>query len=136
MDDERFFYQREKDYFNDELQRQKTRSAGGTTKLCQQRMNFEDMQKSLEKENRSLKEQLTEKAQTTYNLCIKFLRMKYAKDTLRQKLDQLLKEHLQVMADMMENLDEGRGELNIIVSDKFQEPLPLSKAKFLQVNYA
>lgn len=60
--------------------------------------------------------------------------MKYAKDSLRQKLDQLLNEHLQVMADMMEKLDEGRGELNIIVSEKFQEPLPLSKAKFLRVN--
>ncbi|XP_076230640.1 uncharacterized protein LOC116433189 isoform X1 [Nomia melanderi] len=132
LDDERFFYQREKDHFNDELQRQKMRSAGGTSKFCQQRMDF-DVQKSLEKENRSLKEELTEKAQTTYNLCIKFLRMKYAKDMLRQKLDQLLKEHLQVMADMMEKLDEGRGELNIIVSDKFQEPLPLSKAKLLQV---
>lgn len=59
--------------------------------------------------------------------------MKHAKDTLRQKLDQLLREHLQVMAEMMEKLDEAREELNIIVSEKFQEPVHLSKAKFLQV---
>ena len=61
--------------------------------------------------------------------------MKYAKDSLRQKFNQLLKEHLQVMTDMMEKLDEAREELNIIVSEKFQDPLPLSKAKFLQVNF-
>ncbi|XP_033322944.2 uncharacterized protein LOC117218555 isoform X1 [Megalopta genalis] len=131
--DERLFYQREKDHFNDELQRQKIRSAGGATRLCKQRTDFEDARRSLEEENESLREELCEKTRTTYNLCIKFLRMKYAKDSLRQKLDQLLKEHLQVMSDMMEKLDEGRGELNIIVSDKFQEALPLSKAKFLQV---
>ena len=133
MDDERFFYQREKDYFNDEIQRQKTRRVSGTSRLQQQQEELEHTKDSLEEENRSLGEQLKEKAETTYNLCIKFLRMKYAKDSLRQKLDQLLNEHLQVMADMMEKLDEGRGELNIIVSEKFQEPLPLSKAKFLQV---
>ena len=63
------------------------------------------------------------------------IRMKYAKDSLRQKFDQLLKEHLQVITDMMEKLDEAREELNIIVSEKFQEPLPLSKARFLQVNF-
>ncbi|XP_076659173.1 uncharacterized protein LOC143362687 isoform X1 [Halictus rubicundus] len=131
LDDERFFYQREKDYFNDELQKMK--SVGGATRLYRQRTDLEDARKALEEENKSLRKELAEKAKTTYNLCIKFLRMKYAKDSLRQKLDQLLKEHLQVMADMMEKLDEGRGELNIIVSDKFQEPLPLSKAKFLQV---
>lgn len=133
MDDERFFYQREKDYFNDEIQRQKTRCVSGTSRLQQQQEELEHTKDSLEEENRSLREQLKEKAETTYNLCIKFLRMKYAKDSLRQKLDQLLNEHLQVMADMMEKLDEGRGELNIIVSEKFQDPLPLSKAKFLQV---
>ncbi|KYM78258.1 hypothetical protein ALC53_11282 [Atta colombica] len=59
--------------------------------------------------------------------------MKHAKDTLRYKLDQLLHEHLLVMAEMMEKLDEARKELNLIVSEKFQEPLPLNKAKFLQV---
>ncbi|XP_076668046.1 uncharacterized protein LOC143368826 [Andrena cerasifolii] len=133
LDDERFFYQREKDYFNDEIQRQKTRCVSGTSRLRQQQEKLEYKKDFLEEENRSLREQLKEKAETTYNLCIKFLRMKYAKDSLRQKLDQLLNEHLQVMADMMEKLDEGRGELNIIVSEKFQEALPLSKAKFLQV---
>jgi len=60
--------------------------------------------------------------------------MKHAKDILRYKLDQLLHEHLLVMAEMMEKLDEGRKELNLIVSEKFQESLPLNKAKFLQVN--
>lgn len=89
----------------------------------------------MEEENKSLREELNDKIETTYNLCIKFLRMKYAKDSLRQKFDQLLKDHLQVMADMMEKLDEAREELNIIVSEKFQEPLPLSKAKFLQVTF-
>ncbi|XP_015433019.1 PREDICTED: trichohyalin-like [Dufourea novaeangliae] len=133
LDDERFFYQREKDYFNDELQRQKTRSVSGTSRLQQERTELERARNSLEEENKTLREELNEKVQTTYNLCIKFLRMKYAKDLLRQKFDQLWKEHLQVMTDMMEKLDEGRGELNIIVSDKFQEPLPLSKAKCLQV---
>ncbi|XP_076635472.1 LOW QUALITY PROTEIN: uncharacterized protein LOC143348761 [Colletes latitarsis] len=133
LDDERFFYQREKDYFNDELQRQKTRCVSGASRLHQQQKKLEEAWDSLEDENKLLREELNEKAETTYNLCIKFLRMKYAKDSLRQKLDQLLNEHLQVMTDMMEKLDEGRGELNIIVSEKFQEPLPLNKAKFLRV---
>ncbi|XP_026669805.1 LOW QUALITY PROTEIN: uncharacterized protein LOC108625470 [Ceratina calcarata] len=133
LDDERFFYQREKDYFNNEMQRQKTRNVSGASRLHRQRMEFEEARESLEEENRSLREELNEKAETTYNLCIKFLRMKYAKDTLRQKFDQLLKEHLHVMADTMEKLDEAREELNVIVSEKFQERLPLSKAKFLQV---
>nr|XP_034172884.1 trichohyalin-like [Osmia lignaria] len=133
LDDEKFFYQREKDYFNSEMQRQKARCVSGTSKLQQQRRELEETRDSLEEENKSLREELNEKTETTYNLCIKFLRMKYAKDSLRQKFDQLLNEHLQVMADMMKKLDEARGELNIIVSEKFQEPLPLSKAKFLQV---
>ncbi|XP_076177439.1 uncharacterized protein LOC143151864 [Ptiloglossa arizonensis] len=133
LDDERFFYEREKDYFNEELQRQKIKCINGASRLHQQHKELEEARASLEEKNRLLREELNEKAETTYNLCIKFLRMKYAKDSLRQKLDQLLNEHLQVMADMMEKLDEGRGELNIIVSEKFQEPLPLSKAKFLRV---
>lgn len=135
MDDERFLYQKEKDSFNNEIQRQKTRCASGASKLHQQRKEFEIVRECLEDENKSLREELNEKIETTYNLCIKFLRMKYAKDSLRQKFDQLLKEHLQVITDMMEKLDEAREELNIIVSEKFQEPLPLSKARFLQVNF-
>ncbi|KOC68286.1 hypothetical protein WH47_03444 [Habropoda laboriosa] len=133
LDDERFFYQREKDYFNTEIQRHKTRCASGSSRLHQQQRELEEARECLEEENKSLREELNDKAETTYNLCIKFLRMKYAKDSLRQKFDQLLKEHLQVMADTMERLDEAREELNIIVSNKFQEPLPLNKAKFLQV---
>ncbi|KAK1127569.1 hypothetical protein K0M31_004101 [Melipona bicolor] len=131
LDDDRFFYQREKDFFNSEIQRQKTRL--NVSKLSQQRKELEVVRECLEDENKSLREELNEKVETTYNLCIKFLRMKYAKDSLRQKFNQLLKEHLQVMTDMMEKLDEAREELNIIVSEKFQNPLPLSKAKFLQV---
>ena len=133
LDDDRFFYQREKDFFNSEIQRQKTRL--NVSKLSQQRKELEVVRECLEDENKSLREELNEKVETTYNLCIKFLRMKYAKDSLRQKFNQLLKEHLQVMTDMMEKLDEAREELNIIVSEKFQDPLPLSKAKFLQVNF-
>ena len=133
LDDDRFFYQREKDFFNSEIQRQKTRL--NVSKLSQQRKDLEVVRECLEDENKSLREELNEKVETTYNLCIKFLRMKYAKDSLRQKFNQLLKEHLQVMTDMMEKLDEAREELNIIVSEKFQDPLPLSKAKFLQVNF-
>ncbi|CAK9831005.1 hypothetical protein ANTRET_LOCUS8074 [Anthophora retusa] len=133
LDDERFFYQREKDYFNSEIQRHKTRCVSGSSRFHQQQRELEEARECLEEENKTLREELNEKAETTYNLCIKFLRMKYAKDSLRQKFDQLLKEHLQVMTDTMERLDEAREELNIIVSDKFQEPLPLNKAKFLQV---
>lgn len=92
------------------------------------------MQDSLERENKQLRVELSDKNEVTYNLCVKFLRMKHVKDTLRYKLDQLLHEHLLVMAEMMEKLDEARKELNFIVSEKFQEPLPLNKAKFLQVN--
>lgn len=135
LDDERFLYQRDKDFLNNEIQRQKTRCVSGASKLYQHRKELELVRKCLEDENMLLREELNEKAETTYNLCIKFLRMKYAKDCIRHKLDQLLKEHLQVMTDMMEKLDEAREELNIIVSEKFQEPLPLSKAKFLQVNF-
>ncbi|CAK9805995.1 hypothetical protein ANTQUA_LOCUS4665 [Anthophora quadrimaculata] len=133
LDDERFFYQREKDYFNSEIQRHKTRCVSGSSRFHQQQRELEEARECLEEENKTLREELNEKAETTYNLCIKFLRMKYAKDSLRQKFDQLLREHLQVMTDTMERLDEAREELNIIVSDKFQEPLPLNKAKFLQV---
>lgn len=100
----------------------------------QQRKELEQAQDSLGAENKQLKEELADKSEITYNLCIKFLRMKHAKDMLRDKLDQLLHEHLLVMAEMMEKLDEARKELNLIVSEKFQEPLPLNKAKFLQVN--
>lgn len=134
LDDEKYFYQREKDYFTKEMQRYRTRCTGNVSKLEQQRRKeMEQAQDTLEAENKQLRGELVDKNEITYNLCIKFLRMKYAKDTLRCKLDQLLHEHLLVMAEMMEKLDEARKELNLIVSRKFQEPLPLNKAKFLQV---
>ncbi|XP_029674918.1 rho-associated protein kinase 1-like [Formica exsecta] len=128
LDDERFFYQREKDHFIEEMQRYRTKHSGNMSKFQQQQ------HKELEQtENKRLKEELANKNEVIYNTCIKFLRMKHAKDTLRYKLDQLLHEHLLVIAEMMEKLDEARKELNLIVSEKFQEPLPLNKAKFLQV---
>lgn len=65
---------------------------------------------------------------------MKFLRMKHMKDTLKCKLDQLLHEYLLAMAEIMEKLDEAREESNVIVSDKFQEPLPCNEVTFLQVN--
>ncbi|KAH0955661.1 hypothetical protein HN011_001347 [Eciton burchellii] len=134
LDDDRSFYQREKDYYVEEMQRYRSRYVGSTSKFHQQRYKeLEEAQDALEAENKRLKEELMDKNEITYNLCIKFLRMKHAKDTLRYKLDQLLREHLLVMAEMMEKLDEARKELNLIVSEKFQEPLPLNKAKFLQV---
>ncbi|KAK2576832.1 hypothetical protein KPH14_005465 [Odynerus spinipes] len=135
LDDERYFYQREKDHFCEELQRQRNRSTGsGASKLQQQRLKeFEEAKDALDEENKQLREELAEKSETTYNLCIKFLRMKHAKDTFRRKLDQLHREHLRVMEETMEKLDEAREELNVIVSEKFQEPLPINKAKFLQV---
>lgn len=134
LNDEKFVYQRKKNYFTEEMQRYRTKYIGNTSKFHQQwHKELEQAQDTLETENKQLKEELTDKNQVTYNLCIKFLRMKHAKDTLRYKLDQLLREHLLVMAEMMEKLDEARKELNLIVSEKFQEQLPLSKAKFLQV---
>lgn len=117
------------------MQRYKGRYTGNVSKFQQQRhKKLEEVQDSLEQENKQLRSELLDKNKVTYNLCVKFLRMKHAKDTLRYKLDQLLHEHLLVMAEMMEKLDEARKELNLIVSEKFQEPLPLNKAKFLQVN--
>lgn len=117
------------------MQRYRSRYTGNISKFQQQRhKELEDAQDSLERENKQLRAELSDKNEVTYNLCVKFLRMKHAKDTLRYKLDQLLHEHLLVMAEMMEKLDEARKELNLIVSEKFQEPLPLNKAKFLQVN--
>lgn len=135
LDDERHFYQREKDHFCEELQRQRNRPAGnGPSKLQQQRLKeLEEARSALDEENKQLREELAEKSEITYNLCIKFLRMKHAKDTFRHKLDQLHREHLKVMEETMEKLDEAREELNVIVSEKFQEPLPVNKAKFLQV---
>ncbi|XP_036140302.1 uncharacterized protein LOC105837640 [Monomorium pharaonis] len=134
LDGERIFYQREKDHFIEEMQRYKGRYTGNMSKFQRQRYEeLEETQDSLERENKRLRAELVDKNKVTYNLCVKFLRMKYAKDTLRYKLDQLLQEHLLVMAEMMEKLDEARKELNLIVSEKFQEPLPLNKAKFLQV---
>ncbi|XP_070164941.1 paramyosin [Polyergus mexicanus] len=127
LDDERFFYQREKDHFIEEMQRYRTKHTGNMSKFQQQHKELEQM------ENKRLKEELANKNEVVYNTCIKFLRMKHAKDTLRCKLDQLLHEHLLVIAEMMEKLDEARKELNLIVSEKFQEPLPLNKAKFLQI---
>lgn len=135
LDDEKYFHQREKDHFNEEMQRYKNRCTGNVSKLEQQRRKeLERTQNTLETENKQLRGELANKNTITYNLCIKFLRMKHAKDTLRYKLDQLLHKHLLVMAEMMEKLDEARKELNLIVSKKFQEPLPLNKAKFLQVD--
>ncbi|XP_012063502.1 PREDICTED: uncharacterized protein LOC105626818 [Atta cephalotes] len=134
LDGERIFYQREKNYFVEEIQRYRGRYTGNVSKFQQQwHKELEEVQNSLEQENKKLKSELLDKNKVTYNLCVKFLRMKHAKDTLRYKLDQLLHEHLLVMAEMMEKLDEARKELNLIVSEKFQEPLPLNKAKFLQV---
>ncbi|XP_024867267.1 uncharacterized protein LOC112451698 [Temnothorax curvispinosus] len=116
------------------MQRYRGRHTSNTSKFQQQRhKELEEAQDSLERENKQLRVELSDKNEVTYNLCVKFLRMKHAKDTLRYKLDQLLHEHLLVMAEMMEKLDEARKELNLIVSEKFQEPLPLNKAKFLQV---
>ncbi|KYN05341.1 hypothetical protein ALC62_03625 [Cyphomyrmex costatus] len=134
LDGERIIFQREKDYFIEEIQRYRGRYTGSVSKFQQQRRKeLEEVQDSLEQENKQLRAELLDKNKVTYNLCVKFLRMKHAKDTLRHKLDQLLHEHLLVMAEMMEKLDEARKELNLIVSEKFQEPLPLNKAKFLQV---
>lgn len=119
------------------MQRYRIRYSDNTSKfhqVSQCRKELEEVQDTLEAENKQLKKELMDKNEITYNLCIKFLRMKHAKDTLRYKLDQLLHEHLLVMAEMMEKLDEARKELNLIVSEKFQEPLPLNKAKFLQVS--
>ncbi|KAL6427390.1 hypothetical protein ACFW04_008733 [Cataglyphis niger] len=134
LDDERFFYQREKEHFIEEMQRYRTKYTGNMSKFQQQQhKELEQTQDMLETENKRLEEELVNKNEVIYNTCIKFLRMKHAKDTLRYKLDQLLHEHLLVIAEMMEKLDEARKELNLIVSEKFQEPLPLNKAKFLQV---
>nr|XP_050852232.1 uncharacterized protein LOC127064754 isoform X2 [Vespula vulgaris] len=134
LDDERYFYQREKDHFCEEMQRHKNKCSNNGLKLQEQRWKeLEDIRDSLDEENKQLREELAEKSEITYNLCIKFLRMKHAKDTLRQKFDQLHREHLRVMEEMMEKLDEAREELNVIVSEKFQDPLPVNKAKFLQV---
>lgn len=116
------------------MQRHKNKCTNSGSKLQEQRWKeLEDVRDSLDEENKQLREELAEKSEITYNLCIKFLRMKHAKDTLRQKFDQLHREHLRVMEEMMEKLDEAREELNVIVSEKFQEPLPVNKAKFLQV---
>ena len=131
LDDERFFYQKEKDHFYEEMQNHREMCRGSSSKF--HRLEFERMRAALEEENKKLKEELIEKSQTTYNLCVKLLKMKLARDSVREKLDQITKEHLQVMAEMMEKLDEAREELNIIVSKKFQDPLPMSKAKYLQV---
>ncbi|XP_029156357.1 rho-associated protein kinase 1-like [Nylanderia fulva] len=134
LDDEKYFYQREKEHFIEEMQRYRTKYTGNVSKFQQQRhKELEEAQDILETENKRLREELADKNKVTYNICIKFLRMKHSKDTLRYKLDQLLHEHLLVIAEMMEKLDEARKELNLIVSEKFQEPLPLNKAKFLQV---
>lgn len=136
LDDERLFYQKERDRFADEMQRYRTKYTGNMSKFQQQwRKELERAHNTLEIENKQLREELTDKNKVTYNLCIKFLRIKHAKDTLRYKLDQLLHEHLLVMAEMMDKLDEARKELNLIVSEKFLEPLPFNKAKFLQVFY-
>lgn len=135
LDDERFFHQRGKDRFTEEIRRYSARYTSKMSRFQQQKFKeLEQAQDSLEMENKQLQEELTDKSEIIYNLCIKFLRMKHAKDTLRHKLDQLLHEHLLVMAEMMEKLDEARKELNLIVSEKFQEPLPLNKAKYIQVN--
>ncbi|XP_033208640.1 uncharacterized protein LOC117167660 isoform X2 [Belonocnema kinseyi] len=131
LDDERFFYQKEKDHFNEEMQNHREKYLGGSSKY--HRLEFERIKALLEEENKKLKDELFEKKQTTYNLCVKFLKMKHERDSFREKLDNLTKEHLQVMAEMMEKLDEAREELNIIVSIKFQDPLPISKAKYLQI---
>lgn len=136
LDDEKLFYQREKDHFNEEMRRYRIRYTGNNTSKFQQKQytELEQARTILEEKNKQLKEMLENKSEIIYNLCIKFLRMKHAKDTLRYKLDQLLREHLLIMAEMMEKLDEARKELNLIVSEKFQGSLPLSKAKFVQVN--
>ncbi|XP_020293338.1 uncharacterized protein LOC109859462 isoform X2 [Pseudomyrmex gracilis] len=134
LDDERLFYKKERDRFAEEMQRYRTKYTGGVSKFQQQwRKELDRAHDTLEIENKQLREELTDKNKVTYNLCIKFLRMKHAKDTLRYKLDQLLHEHLLVMAEMMDKLDEARKELNLIVSEKFLKPLPLNKAKFLQL---
>lgn len=109
----------------------KEKYAGGISKF--HRHEYERIKYHLEEENRKLKNELNEKGQTVYNLCVKFLRMKMSKESLRKKLDRLTNEHLQVMSEMMEKLDEAREELNIIVSDKFQNSLPMDKIKYLQV---
>ncbi|XP_035733163.1 uncharacterized protein PF11_0207-like [Vespa mandarinia] len=134
LDDERYFYQREKDHFCEEIQRHKNKCTNNGLKLQEQRWKeLKEIRDSLDEENKQLREELAEKSEITYNLCIKFLRMKHAKDTVRHKFDQLHREHLRVMEEMMEKLDEAREELNVIISEKFQEPLPVNKVKFLQV---
>lgn len=131
LDGERIFHQRKKDHFIEEMQRYKGRYAGNMSKFQQQRhKELEEAQDSLERKNKQLRAELSDKNEVTYNLCVKFLRMKHMKDTLRNKLDQLLHEHLLVMAEVMEKLDEARKELNLIVSEKFQEPLPLIRLNF------
>lgn len=133
LDDERYFYQKEKEHFHRELENYKEKYSESNSKFHYH--ECEKIKSHFEEVNRDLKNKLNEKSQTTYNLCVKFLRMKMSKETLRKKLDRLINEHLQVMSEMMEKLDEAREEFNIIVSDKFQEKLPIDKLKYLQVIY-
>lgn len=66
-------------------------------------------------------------------LAKKYSSCKVKNNVLTDKIDKLWSDHLHVMADMMEKLDEAREELNTIVSDKFQDPSSFNKSKYLQV---
>lgn len=133
LNDERYFYQKEKDHYQRELQNYREKYSGSISKF-----HFDECEKMkihFENENCNLKNKLNDKSQAVYDLCVKFLRMKIIKEKVEKKLNRLTNEHFQLMSEMMDKLDEAQEELKLIFCDEFLEKLPIDKFKYLQVKY-
>ncbi|KAJ9575621.1 hypothetical protein L9F63_007555 [Diploptera punctata] len=67
---------------------------------------------ALERENAQLRAMLNKEIHTTYHLCIRYLHMKYMKDQLNVKYEQLQKEYNDSLCHAMINLNEILNKIN------------------------
>ncbi|XP_034944197.1 centrosomal protein of 131 kDa-like [Chelonus insularis] len=132
LDNERYFYEKEKEHFHEELDNQRKKCNGSTSRLHLRRQReLERAFEAVQEENKRLEDELSEQNEITHHLCVKFQKLKDTRDLLKQKLAQLFQNYLHALAEMMEKLDEAREEFNSVVSTQIHN-LPLEKAKYLQ----
>lgn len=147
LEDERFFYLKEKEFFCKELSGKKLSKGheiAGNIKeqycniASHQKMNehieqYENEMANMKLKVQSLQMKLEQNSSLSSSLCQKFLRMKHTRDKISSEYTKLQGEYLKVMAEMMKQLDDTRREVNLLIDEQFQRPLNPSNAVMLQV---
>ncbi|KAF7991789.1 hypothetical protein HCN44_010590 [Aphidius gifuensis] len=134
LDDEYAFFQKAKEQYANIIENSGLKTSGKISRLNFHRSHeLEKDNVDLHDEIKKLRCELNNKNATINILAKKYSRSKVKNNVLTDKIDKLWNDHLHVMAEMMEKLDEAREELNTIVSDKFQDPSSFNKSKYLQI---